>query len=38
MIQFGPEAIGPVAELLRHKRAEVRIRAINVISKAAIYP
>jgi HEAT repeat protein len=31
LIQFGPEAIGPVAELLRHKRAEVRVRAINVL-------
>jgi HEAT repeat protein len=31
LIQFGPDAFGPVAELLQHKRAEVRIRAINVL-------
>jgi HEAT repeat protein len=29
--QFGPEAAGPVAELLRHKRPEVRIRAVGVL-------
>jgi HEAT repeat protein len=30
LIQFGPGSVGPVAELLQHKRAEVRIRAMNV--------
>jgi HEAT repeat protein len=29
--EFGPAAIGPAAELLQHKRGEVRIRAINVL-------
>jgi HEAT repeat protein len=29
--QLGPEAAGPVAELLRHKRPEVRIRAIKAL-------
>jgi HEAT repeat protein len=31
LTQFGPVAIGSVAELLQHKRAEVRIRAMNVL-------
>jgi HEAT repeat protein len=31
LISFGPAAIGPVAELLQHKRGEVRIRAINIL-------
>jgi HEAT repeat protein len=31
LIQFGPGSVGSVAELLQHKRAEVRIRAINVL-------
>jgi HEAT repeat protein len=31
VIQFGLAAVGPVAELLRHKRSEVRIKAINVL-------
>jgi HEAT repeat protein len=31
LVQFGPAAVGSVAELLQHKRAEVRIRAINVL-------
>jgi HEAT repeat protein len=33
LVSFGPEALGPVAELLGHKRAEVRIRAINLITR-----
>jgi HEAT repeat protein len=31
LIQFGPAAVGSVAELLQHKRPEVRIKAINVL-------
>jgi HEAT repeat protein len=31
IIQFGPAGVGSVAELLQHKRAEVRIRAMNVL-------
>jgi HEAT repeat protein len=31
LTQFGPAAVGSVAELLQHKRAEVRIRAMNVL-------
>jgi HEAT repeat protein len=30
--EFGPAAVGPVAELLQHKRSEIRIRAIHVLS------
>jgi HEAT repeat protein len=31
LIQFGPAAVGPVAEFLQHKRPEVRIKAINLL-------
>jgi HEAT repeat protein len=31
LTQFGPAAVGSVAELLQHKRAEVRMRAMNVL-------
>jgi HEAT repeat protein len=31
--EFGPAATGPVAELLHHKRSEVRIRAIHALSR-----
>jgi HEAT repeat protein len=31
LYEMGPEAAGPVAELLRHKRSEVRIRAIRFL-------
>jgi HEAT repeat protein len=31
LVQFGSAAVGPVAELLQHKRPEVRIKAINVL-------
>jgi HEAT repeat protein len=31
IIQFGADAVGPVAELLQDKRPEVRVRAISVL-------
>jgi HEAT repeat protein len=31
--EFGPSVIGPVAGLLQHKRANVRIRAIKVLAR-----